>query len=216
MQRALADRYGMYVVQLGMPYPQDLLADTRFRLHIGITAEQRDTQPRLLQIRADTAAIPLANDSADTLVLPHTLDMHLDPHRVLREAERVLVPEGYILILGFQPYALWRLARALGADWPVQPIGLHRLKDWLSLLNLDVAGQQTLWLRMAWRGLGQRYSAWERFAQRWLHGLGSVYLLTAQKRVPAMTPLRVQWHKPRRRLTATGLEPAQRTGTDGH
>ena len=48
-------------------------------------------------------ALPLATDSVDALLLPHTLELHDNPHEVLREVARVLIPEGHVVVLGFNP-----------------------------------------------------------------------------------------------------------------
>ncbi len=56
-------------------------------------------------------------DSIDLVFLPHTLEFSADPHQVLRETERVLIPEGRVIILGFNPLSslgLWRLFRRRG------------------------------------------------------------------------------------------------------
>ena len=75
--------------------------------------------------------------------------MHLssrdDPHQVLREAERVLIAEGQLIITGFNPASLWGVRQALGriVDAPFLPkagqfLPLPRLKDWLKLLGFEV------------------------------------------------------------------------------
>ena len=47
--------------------------------------------------------LPLASQSMDLVVMPHVLEFSKDPHQILREAERVLMPEGQIIIAGFNP-----------------------------------------------------------------------------------------------------------------
>jgi SAM-dependent methyltransferase len=136
----------------------------------------------------------------DLLVLPHTLELSLDPHATLREVERVLVPEGRVVISGFNPLSLWglRTQRArwyarLGVPRPFLPptqdfIGYWRLRDWLRLLSFEVeAGQfgcyrpsvQTpTWLnRFAWM---------DKAGDRWWPIFGAVYLLVGVKRVHGM------------------------------
>ena len=47
--------------------------------------------------------LPFPNQSLDLVVLPHTLELTRDPHQALAEVERVLMPEGRVVILGFNP-----------------------------------------------------------------------------------------------------------------
>ncbi len=64
--------------------------------------------------------------------------------RSLREVERVLRPEGSLIISGFNPFSLWGMHRALGRKqgypWSGRFIALPRLKDWLALLGFEVVG----------------------------------------------------------------------------
>ena len=96
-------------------------------------------------LAADPMQLPLASQSVDLVVLPHALESTADPHLVLREAERVLIPEGQLVISGFNPLSLWRLRQLFarkgsGAPWDERFIGLLRLKDWLHLLGFELNG----------------------------------------------------------------------------
>ncbi len=86
-------------------------------------------------------------------MLPHTLELARDPHQTLREVERVLVPEGRVVIVGFNPASLWglrqglgrvRLGLGLGKQRPLflpatgEFLGYRRLRDWLRLLSFEV------------------------------------------------------------------------------
>jgi len=164
----------------------------------------------------NAAALPFPEASLDLLVLPHTLELSADPHHVLREVERVLVPEGRVVISGFNPYSLWGLRQArarwasrvgmagLGISRLYLPetgdfIAPGRLKDWLRLLSFEVESERfgcyrpavktEKWLqRMAWM---------DRAGPRWWPIVGSVYFVVAVKRVRGMRLLGPVW-KPRR------------------
>ena len=64
-------------------------------------------------IRARPTQLPIVSDSIDAVLLPHILEFATDPYAIVREADRVLVGEGRLLVLGFRPWSLWGLARAL-------------------------------------------------------------------------------------------------------
>ncbi len=85
----------------------------------------------------DLLELPFESQSVDLIVMPHTLEFTADPHGLLREVERVLIPEGRLVIIcGFnslQPVghaarSAGRLAnrRALPAAGCATPIRLHR------------------------------------------------------------------------------------------
>jgi len=86
--------------------------------------------------------LPLASESVDVFVLPHTLEFHPNPHALLREVDRVLIPEGHVVILSFNPWSLWGVFRVLlgwrkQMPWCGQYYSRPRLRDWLSLLGFD-------------------------------------------------------------------------------
>lgn len=87
--------------------------------------------------------LPIASNSIDLLLMPHTLEFERDHHQVLREVERVLKPEGQLYFLGFNPLSLFSIWRCFSLrQWRVAPgcgrfITSWRILDWLSLLKFE-------------------------------------------------------------------------------
>ena len=163
---------------------------------------------------ADFHKLPVASDSIDAVLLPHTLDYSDRPHEILREVDRVLRANGHIVILGFKPAGLWGLRRLVpGAGMPPGAdhlISERRLRDWLKLLDMRIQGNQRYFFR--WPLPRRKVKAsqkWELRGQALWPELAACYMLTAQKRVSAMTPVRpMWWRKPK---VVTGLaEPSTR------
>lgn len=153
--------------------------------------------PRAGTVRASFDALPLAAESVDLAVLHHVLEYALDPHQVLREVDRVLLPEGHMLLISFNPVGLWgwRALLRLGCKvpWCGQPLGGKRLNDWLGLLGYDVQAE-------AWAGYGclakgrVEHEAWfERWSARFMPRLGITHLMLARKRVSMPAPIRHRW-----------------------
>lgn len=89
----------------------------------------------------DPANLPFANDSFDVVVLFHALDVAVQPQQALREAARVLVAGGQLIVTGFNPWSLWGLRRLFSrqrAPWNANFINPVRMADWLSLLDFRV------------------------------------------------------------------------------
>ena len=158
--------------------------------------------------------LPVESDSIDAILLPHTLDFSDRPHEILREVDRVLRADGHIVILGFKPAGLWGLRRLIpGAGMPPgadHVISDRRLRDWLKLLDMRVLGSLRYFFR--WPLPRRKVSSsqkWEHRGQTLWPELAACYMLTAQKRVSTMTPIRpVWWRKPK---VVTGLaEPSTR------
>jgi hypothetical protein len=76
------------------------------------------------------------------VLLPHTLEVASDPYAVLREADRVLVAEGQLIVLGFRPASLWGLrAAASQSGFPPgleRTLSASRVTDWLGLLSYEI------------------------------------------------------------------------------
>ncbi|MBV8660234.1 MAG: methyltransferase domain-containing protein [Burkholderiales bacterium] len=211
---AVADRFGYYAVQVGNG-AVDCLRVNRIstRVTLGMTPG--------CTIRSDPAHLPFPAASIDLLALPHTLDFHPDPHQVLREAERVLVPEGRLLITGFNPWSLWGLARTYrrrrGMPWRGQFLSLTRVKDWLALLGLEPAGGRIACYvppvsNAAWL---ERFQFMELAGNRWWPVGGAVYCLEAVKRVRGMRLIAPKWKtaKALGRPVAIGAPDRRNTNT---
>jgi SAM-dependent methyltransferase len=148
-----------------------------------------------------SARLPFEENSLDLVVLPHSLELNLDPHTTLREVERVLVPEGKVVICCLNPASLWGLRqrrahvyRRLGFGELYLPdagdfIGYWRLRDWLRLLSFEVETSSFGCWRPACR---QRQVArtlldWmDAVGERWWPIFGAVYFIVAVKRVRGM------------------------------
>jgi SAM-dependent methyltransferase len=177
-------------------------------------------------LQLHSAALPFAAASLDLVVLPHTLELSDDPHATLREVERVLVPEGRVVISGLNPASLWglrqrrgRWLRSLGQGQLFLPeqghfIGYWRLRDWLRLLDFEVESARFGVYRPALSSARwlERFAWMERMGARWWPILGAVYFVVAVKRVRGMRLIEPAWRQPRRRSAA----PATATRQQGH
>lgn len=208
----VADIFGYQAVQIGLP-GIDLLAASRIahRFHcargVGSAA----------QVNAHAFALPFASASLDLVLLPHVLEFSPHPHRVLREVERVLVPEGSVVLSGFNPLSLWGmwqlLARRRGVPWSGAYRSLTRLREWLSLLGFEVQAQHfgvyvPPFGRAAWL---QRWQWMDRAGARYWRPLGAGYVVHGIKRVQGMRLITPNWRD--RKAAAGKLSPvAQRNG----
>ena len=190
----VSDVFGFNALQLGLPR-FDLLAQNR----IPLRQKAGDAGP--VDVRCDLRQLPFAASSIDLVILPHVLEFQDDPHQILREVERVLIPEGQVVITGFNPLSLWGARRRLpncprDFPWNGNYLSVPRLKDWLQLLGMEVDRgnfgcyappcRQEKWLR--------RWHFMEDAGDRWWGFAGGVYLLRAVKRVHGMRLIMPAWN----------------------
>jgi hypothetical protein len=144
------------------------------------------------------------------------LDFAQDPRLVLREAERVLIPEGRVLVLGFNAMSSWGLFRLIyryrrHVPWCGRFLTPYRVEDWLKLLGFDVEMRELLVYRLPVRGaLGPRSVALDRLGLRLWPALGGIYAIRAVKRVATLTPLRPSWSAAHPLLGGGVIEPSAR------
>jgi SAM-dependent methyltransferase len=219
LDHGVADAFGFHALQLGLAELDGLRANRMPHRWVasdsmivpeplpalpvadGISTTQSGAERVHLHCEFD--ALPFPNASLDLVVLPHALELAGDPHLTLREVERVLVPEGRVLIAGFNPASLWGLRQRMGhlrQRMGLPPsrglflpragdfIGYWRLRDWLRLLGFEVeAGRFGCWRPpcQSDRWL-QRYAWMDPVGDRWWPVLGAVYMIEAVKRVRGM------------------------------
>jgi SAM-dependent methyltransferase len=127
LDRVVADVFGFHALQLGLPELDALRANRMPHRWVALDRLAGDgTPPRAIALLTQGDALPFDERSLDLVVLPHALELARDPHQTLAEVERVLMPEGRVVILGFNAASLWglrqrggRLRRALGGKAPL-------------------------------------------------------------------------------------------------
>jgi SAM-dependent methyltransferase len=113
----VADIFGFNAVQLSLP-THDFLRANRMPLRFRCDDGRYDG---VSEVRSDLHYLPFAANSIDLVVMPHTLEFDANPHQVLREVERVLVPEGHVIVTGFNPFSLWGAKRKLSRREALPP-----------------------------------------------------------------------------------------------
>jgi SAM-dependent methyltransferase len=196
---SVSNIFGFHAIQVGLPEVK-LLKDCRITHQLQINQSSGN-------LLCDPEYLPFAESSIDLLCLPHSLEFSGNPHQSLREAARVLVPEGYLLMTGFNPLSTWclkRLFRFKKSDeslytqhypWNGHFFSVSRIKDWLALLGLELIEVQyfgyelpfndEMWLK--------RFAFTEKLGQRCWPTLGAVYFIVAKKRVVNMHLLKPGW-----------------------
>jgi SAM-dependent methyltransferase len=189
------DIFGFHALQLGMP-GMDLLKESRIAHKMRVAAHG---EPDLY---AKCHELPIATQSVDLVVLPHVLEFADEPHAILREVDRVMMPEGRLVIVGFNPWSLWGLRSSLGYSrgeypWNGRFLSLLRVKDWLALLGFDVNAGRLIAYAPPFDSerLRRRFAFMEPAGDRWWAVGGAVYMLQAIKRVRGMRLLTPAWQE---------------------
>lgn len=210
VEHELQQIFGFQLLQVGAWGAPNHFVQYSKTLRSSVLAHERDAtaHPDIDFVGLPTA-LPVASDSVDAVILPHTLELHEHPHQILREVQRVLVGEGQLIILGFSPISLWGLRQhgMMGLRLaPKQPVFTqHRICDWLRLLGLDPIQHQHYFYSppIEHEGFLRKTSALENWGGRCWPFLNGAYLLRAKKSLLRAATVGPRWH--RRRSVVGGL-----------
>lgn len=197
LRSVLPRLYGTIALQLGSFGKMDMMDSSPARTRIVLDLLQNDNATI---VQGFPEALPFGIKSIDIVLLPHTLDFADDAHQILREVDRVLVPEGRVVILGFNPLSLWGIRRLVSrrqgrVPWCGNFFGLHRIKDWLALLEYQLTDGHMLYYRppVQNEGVMDRLYFLDKVGDRWWPMMAAAYLVVAKKRVLGVTPLQPRW-----------------------
>ena len=197
-KKLVENAFGYRALQVGLPSMNTLKANrihSRWIVDPVFAESIPDPRSGLSAAAGLPEALPFADESFDLVCLPHTLDLSPNPQQCLREAVRVLCPQGRLVLTGFNPLSLWWLRQkgvhlGLPPYLPsrVVPLPLLRLKDWFSLLNLRLdrghfgvyapaCHSETAFDR--WRWL-------DKAGDRWAPHCANLIALSAVKEIPGV------------------------------
>lgn len=205
LDKLTADIFGFNAIQIGLPCMNGLHANRmpyRWLTNNSNVIQISQIQKIPIAVIHSFSELPFSTESLDLIILPHVLEFNTNPHQVLREVERVLIPGGQIIITGFNPTSLLGIRQIYS-----QLIGIHflpeikelislsRLKDWLKLLNMQVnrgnfgcyAPPCTTkkWLR--------RFAFMEKAGDRWWPYFGAIYIVQAIKHIKNICFIGLTW-----------------------
>jgi SAM-dependent methyltransferase len=204
--------FGQELLQLGVwGIGRELMAPARIRRQSVVADMAQPAEGA--DLLAHLAHLPISTGSVDAVLLPHTLELAADPYAVLREADRVLVGEGQLIVLGFRPMSLWGLRAA--ASRAGYPPGLHRIlsawrvRDWLGLLSYEIVSVRPYLYCLPRIPSSSAASAVPSILRRgWFYPWpAGAYVIKARKRVYTMTRIRPRLRE-RRPVFAGLVEPS--------
>ena len=192
----LSTTFGYYSLQIGCPGIAGRLQES-CRVKHQFTLDDLGLPAK---VHANPSMLPIASDSVDLVILMHHLSNTGEPHAVLREAFRILIPEGKLVIIDFNPASLWGLRNFFQSWLEHVPFKGHfytarRIDDWMRLLGFD----QDLFYRVGYLPPIQkpsitRHMSWlEKGSRNWLPVLGALNLLVYSKNISPLTPVRHRW-----------------------
>jgi SAM-dependent methyltransferase len=207
----LRNLFGYHLLQMSMHRNLNLAGQSTIRHQFAMTPTIQ-SQGRCAAI-TDPSNLPLESDSIDVVVLHHVLEYSQTPHQMLREAARVTVPHGHVLIVGFNPWSFMGMRALMSRPlpstvWQNRHVGIGRLFDWLSLLDLSVVSIDYCFYKLPLKqGMFlDKMQLLEQIGKKYHLPFGGCYVMVAKKETATLTPVRPRWFN--KSSLVSGLKPS--------
>ena len=208
VDQALDNKFGYYLVQLGCVSQQSLVQNSRVSSKL-LVDEHSSTHWLQTQgvkwVQAEFDFLPIARDSVDVVLLPHTLETVDDPYYLLRQVDQMLLPEGHVVLTGFNLIGCLPLRFSYfskrGEFGKARLRRASKIKEWLEVLGYEVGTVR--YTPVMCFAATEKYRRWAKVIEKVERSLshiglnfGNVYCLIAKKKVDAPTLVGMKWKLP--------------------
>lgn len=182
---------GRHALQLSVTRNIDLLKHTSLinTFAVGPKAGAR------IGVLCQSDKLPIYTESVDLAVIHHVMEYSQNPHELLKELTRVLLPSGHVVIVGFNPYGLFGAATVFKRFfrtkvWHNHTLSARRVSDWLNLMGFTVVDIEYGFYKppINLTTLSQRFSWLDKVLSNLRWPLAGFYIITAKKQVAPFTP----------------------------
>ena len=201
LDRLLKTLRGNDLLQIGGPSDVRFTGNARVSRLFFLDSHSLIENSKLF-IQGSADSLPIQSEAIDIVLLIHQLECNDNPNHILEEAHRVLRPNGQLIIISFSPWSVWRLFYNLNHRNKLlkikKLISAGKVKHELRKLNFDVTMHQTVCFRPPFKNkMFARYFLFLDFlGQFFLPYSGAVYIISATKDIPGMTPIVLNsWEK---------------------
>ena len=151
LQRSMTVGCQQTVLQIGGLGFENEFIDCSLYQHFSVVDAKKLACQEAKIIQAKSYALPIQSNCVDLIIVPHLLEFDAARFQTFRELERVLKPEGVLIVLNFNPWSLsvryqFLLDKKLADSWHGHFISRSRLFDWLKVLNFEVVSKTEFYL----------------------------------------------------------------------
>lgn len=190
--------FGHYLLQVDGPNDFDFsnLSGVRKKIYLHNEFSHLPAKYCDYSVCGDFTDLPFLPGSIDIAFIFHALEFAKQPYQVLQEFTDILVPEGYLLIFGFNPYSLFGIKHFFSADsnslWQGKYINMRCLERWLKELGFIIVHKQTMFFLPPFKSkkMLKKFLFLEGFGSMFCPSLGGVSMILAQKKEMGLMPLK--------------------------
>ena len=134
--------FGYHLLQIGGSAYQ-ILKDNKIHNHHIVNES----------LKCDPHDLPFLPESLDAVVLFHYLEMTDKPGAILEEIYNSLIPNGYLVIMGFNPYSILRLLNPIKG----RLLSMSKTRHMLCAKGFKITNHKILLNKTSWKLLGASY-----------------------------------------------------------
>lgn len=200
LDEELSNLFGYHLMQLSINRQVRLYDNSRI-CHCFAVGTGEKTATADVGMYSSLDALPLEDESVDVTVLHHVLEFSTNPHQVLREASRVTIARGYIIIFGFNPVSLMGAIKPFAQICSSSPIWRRnslrkaRISDWLQFLDCNTLRTYNGFYKWPLQNKSylENFSGLSPLLHKMKFPFGNFYCLVARKDRACVTPIRPSW-----------------------
>ncbi len=143
LQRSITVSCKQTILQMGSLGWEDEFIDCTFYKRFCILDARGEGCTKAVKVQAKSYRLPIQSETVDMVLIPHLLEFDANRFQTMREIERILKPEGDVIILNLNPLNVWVRLHFLwnikmSNSWRGNFISRTRVLDWLKLLNFEI------------------------------------------------------------------------------
>ncbi|MDD7804944.1 MAG: hypothetical protein PUP46_05175 [Endozoicomonas sp. (ex Botrylloides leachii)] len=195
----LKNIFGHYACQMSAVSHLNLLEKSSVKYQFKLVV---DVERYPLTMLCDPYFWPVESGSLDVVLLHHVLEIAESPHRLLSQAAASIIPDGKLLIIGFNPCSManisrWFIPERANVFKGCNFIQINRLKDWLTLLGFSVeeVSYGAYFHSFEWLFKGVLQHCIEPYCGQRQLPLGCFYSILAIRDVYGVSPIKKPWLK---------------------
>lgn len=187
--------FGYHLLRLGNLSSAIELNDCQIKHRINLTRSANSNT----SVVCKSSSLPIAENSIDAFLLIHELDFAKDPHQILREVVRTIIPNGHLVLVGFNPWSLCGLFKYLPFKrhnplHKARFFSLTRTKDWLQLLGFEITSvRRSVFSELFFNRRLVPESSWINWCEKYFGWLCAVYIIQARKRDIPLSLIKPKW-----------------------
>lgn len=201
LSKIITHYFGYHLLHGGAINYSESLSLSPIRHKVYLELHPSSVSPLKGMVKTNIHHLPFLEGSIDLAILSHVLEFEKSPEAVLKEITYTLIPNGYLIIFGFNPYSLWsfygKLFKRHSLPWKGKFLSVRQLRSWLKENHCIIDDYKTFSfdLPIENQKMRENFSLIKSIGKTCWPTNGAVYCLIARKEIATLTPVQIPWRR---------------------